>query len=349
MFFNTAAPAGSNLYACTAANTWSLEGFSSQNCAYNPTSQTLQCQALNGDVFSAVLTSSSGTPNQWIDYISPTGVPHTSQPTAAAVGAVGDPGANGVPYRSGPGAATAATADNLSGPFFCQDSGTSGAYACNLSPAITAYKTGTTYWFKANTANSGAATINLNGIGPKQIVKAGGQALASSDIRAGQWVLVTYDGANMQMQSQTAQSPLSSVFGRTGAVAAQAGDYTTAQVTESGNLYFTNARAQAAFSFPGAVTLNSGAVNCPTCITTTTAADTDLSGTFPHLSVNKIQGRAVAATPQADLQYLGWNNTAGWWEPKTLSGSGPGPEIPSVFGRTGEILAGCIERYHAGP
>lgn len=34
-----------------------------------------------------------------------------------------------------------------------------------------------------------------------------------------------------------------SVFGRTGAVTAQAGDYTTAQVIESGNLYFTNARA----------------------------------------------------------------------------------------------------------
>ncbi len=36
---------------------------------------------------------------------------------------------------------------------------------------------------------------------------------------------------------------VSSVFGRTGAVIAQSGDYTTAQVTESGNLYFTGARA----------------------------------------------------------------------------------------------------------
>lgn len=36
---------------------------------------------------------------------------------------------------------------------------------------------------------------------------------------------------------------VSSVFGRTGAVIAQGGDYNTSQVTESGNLYFTNARA----------------------------------------------------------------------------------------------------------
>jgi hypothetical protein len=36
---------------------------------------------------------------------------------------------------------------------------------------------------------------------------------------------------------------VTSVFGRTGAVVATSGDYNTSQVTESGNLYFTNARA----------------------------------------------------------------------------------------------------------
>ena len=41
---------------------------------------------------------------------------------------------------------------------------------------------------------------------------------------------------------------VSSVFGRTGAVVAVSGDYTTAQVTESGNLYFTNGRARSAIS-----------------------------------------------------------------------------------------------------
>ena len=38
---------------------------------------------------------------------------------------------------------------------------------------------------------------------------------------------------------------VSSVFGRTGAVVATSGDYTTAQVTESGNLYYTEARVNA--------------------------------------------------------------------------------------------------------
>lgn len=41
-------------------------------------------------------------------------------------------------------------------------------------------------------------------------------------------------------------APVSSVFGRIGAVIAQTGDYTTAQITEVTNLFFTNARAIAA-------------------------------------------------------------------------------------------------------
>ena len=81
----------------------------------------------------------------------------------------------------------------MSGPFFCQDAGAGGGYTCNLNPPISNYKTGTSYWFKAGAANTGAATINFNALGPKTIVKQSNQALAANDIHAGQWVIVTYD------------------------------------------------------------------------------------------------------------------------------------------------------------
>lgn len=58
---------------------------------------------------------------------------------------------------------------------------------------------------------------------------------------------LSYNSATSTL-SATGSSPISSVFGRTGAVAAQTGDYTTAQVTESGNLYFTNSRAVSALT-----------------------------------------------------------------------------------------------------
>ncbi|HEY3417164.1 MAG TPA: hypothetical protein VGM23_09800, partial [Armatimonadota bacterium] len=124
--------------------------------------------------------------------------------TAGAVEAVGDPGANGMVYRSGPGAALVATADQMSGAFHCQDtSSTANAYNCDLSPAITGYTTGTIYWFKAGAAGTGAATVNFNGLGAKAIKKRSNVDLAAGDIGAGQWVMLTYDGTNMQMLSQT--------------------------------------------------------------------------------------------------------------------------------------------------
>jgi hypothetical protein len=61
---------------------------------------------------------------------------------------------------------------------------------------------------------------------------------------------------------------VASVFGRTGTVVAVSGDYTTAQVTESGNLYYTDERARAAISLTttgtsGAATYSSGVLNIP--------------------------------------------------------------------------------------
>ena len=93
MFFKTDAPAGANLYGCPAANSWAVEGgLSGQNCWMDSASQTLRCRDANGNVYAVVETSTGAVPNQWVSYIDSNGVPHTSQPTAAAVGATADPG-----------------------------------------------------------------------------------------------------------------------------------------------------------------------------------------------------------------------------------------------------------------
>lgn len=96
--------------------------------------------------------------------------------------------------------------DIMDSPASCADAGATDTYACNLTPAITAYVTGTHYRFKANTVNTGAASINFNAVGAVTIVKLSGgsitAALADGDILAGQWVEMVYDGTNMQMESQ---------------------------------------------------------------------------------------------------------------------------------------------------
>jgi hypothetical protein len=64
---------------------------------------------------------------------------------------------------------------------------------------------------------------------------AAGQVLASTSTGVLSW-------------TTPSSAPVTSVFGRTGAVTAQAGDYTTTQVTEGTNLYYTDARAVAAIT-----------------------------------------------------------------------------------------------------
>lgn len=104
---------------------------------------------------------------------------------------------------------------------FAQDAGANDTYTATLSPAPAAYVTGQHYRFKANTANTGACTINFNGLGAKAIKKAAGGIttdLADNDIRAGQWVDLVYDGTNMQMQSLLGNAPgTGTIGGSTGA------------------------------------------------------------------------------------------------------------------------------------
>lgn len=76
------------------------------------------------------------------------------------------------------------------------DSGSTDDYVIALNPAISAYTIGQPITFKANTANTGAATLNVNGLGAKTIVKRVTEPLADNDILAGMYCLVVYDGTN---------------------------------------------------------------------------------------------------------------------------------------------------------
>ena len=84
---------------------------------------------------------------------------------------------------------------------FAADAEASDTYVITLVPAIAAYATGQRFVFTANTANTGACTLNVNGKGAKAIVKGDSTALVTGDIAAGQVVEVVYDGTNMVMTS----------------------------------------------------------------------------------------------------------------------------------------------------
>jgi hypothetical protein len=138
----------------------------------------------------------------------PTGatyITQTADGTLSAEQALGALATGVLKSTTSTGVVSIATVDDISAPVFAADAGANDTYSATLSPAISSYVTGTHYRFKANTANTGACTINFNGIGAKTIKKVGGGIttdLADNDIRANQWVELVYDGTNMQMVSQ---------------------------------------------------------------------------------------------------------------------------------------------------
>lgn len=80
------------------------------------------------------------------------------------------------------------------------------ALVANSDPVSTAYTLGHVYYFVATADNTGAVTININGLGAKSITKSGSTALAAMDIRAGQSYSIFYDGTRFQLSSGISQA-----------------------------------------------------------------------------------------------------------------------------------------------
>lgn len=112
--------------------------------------------------------------------------------------------------------------------------GAADAITASYTPANATLADGLILGFRATAANATTApSFNADGLGAKTITKKGGQALLAGDIPGAlAECLVRYNAANSRWELlNPAVAPVSSVFGRVGAVAATSGDYSVAQVT----------------------------------------------------------------------------------------------------------------------
>lgn len=81
------------------------------------------------------------------------------------------------------------------------DTGIANAYVLNFVANFTAYQDGIViYWLPANT-NTGASTINVNGLGPVAITNQDGSALATGQIQANQIAQILYRGTGFSLLS----------------------------------------------------------------------------------------------------------------------------------------------------
>jgi hypothetical protein len=93
------------------------------------------------------------------------------------------------------------------------DTGTANAYVLDFTANFTAYQDGIViYWIPANT-NTGASTLNVNGLGPVDILNQNSDPLTPSQIIAGQVITVMYlAGAFLLISSGIAASVSAGTF-----------------------------------------------------------------------------------------------------------------------------------------
>lgn len=84
---------------------------------------------------------------------------------------------------------------------YAADSGVADAYVVTYSPAFTSYSAGMGLIVKIANANTGACTINVDGLGAKSIKTIAGGDPGSGDIPAGVIADLRYDGTNFILMS----------------------------------------------------------------------------------------------------------------------------------------------------
>lgn len=110
------------------------------------------------------------------------------------------------------------------------DTGIANAYVLNFTSNFTSYTDGIViYWIPANT-NTGASTINVNGLGPVAITNQDGSALYLGQLRANQVALIIYRSGGFILIPQGALLPTVNV---------QNGDYTF-QLSDANNVVLAN-------------------------------------------------------------------------------------------------------------
>lgn len=155
--------------------------------------------------------------------------------------------------------------------------GSANTYTITYSPALAAYVDGERYSFRVAADNTGAATLNINGLGATTIKKmssAGKTDLAAGDLKSGQPATVEYDGTHFVLvtplanlityataaqakaasSSSVAMTPSASAAGGEGAWA----DLASASTTDLGAQDVTNLRITGTTTITAFGTIDSG-------------------------------------------------------------------------------------------
>ncbi|KAB2773243.1 DUF2793 domain-containing protein [Brucella anthropi] len=89
---------------------------------------------------------------------------------------------------------------------YAEAAGTANIITATLNPALIAYTAGLRINIKIASTNTGAVTLNINGLGAKEVVDRVGTSLSAGDLTLGEIVSVIYDGTRFRTVSLSQKS-----------------------------------------------------------------------------------------------------------------------------------------------
>lgn len=92
--------------------------------------------------------------------------------------------------------------DYVRQPGYGTTAGSTNTYTLDLTPNLSAYTAGVCVSVKIHAANTGASTINIDGLGAKSILDGKGNAMTSGKLRLNGIYTMRYDGTNFILQGE---------------------------------------------------------------------------------------------------------------------------------------------------
>jgi len=173
MFFNTDAPAGNNVYGCTAVNTWTAQG---PNLTLATDSQAVGSEPT-------------------INFMTGPGLMSVMADTGSQID---------ISWALDTATVQTQTGEQSGTVLLCSStSGSNSAYQCSLTPVLAAYTAGMTlHWKPDVNGGGGPTTLNIDTLGAVPVKLGDGASdPAATDIVAGELYDIWYDGAQFRLMT----------------------------------------------------------------------------------------------------------------------------------------------------
>jgi hypothetical protein len=182
------------------------------------------------------------------------------------------------------------------------------SYVIAVSPNVNSYDDGDTYLVGVDVGNTGAASLNVNGLGSKVIVRYDGSAIETGDISAGQIIQVSYSAAQGKFQLSSSSATANAAAAAASAVAAAA----------SASAAGVSAAAAAASAAAAAASASAAGTSATSASNSAIAAAASAAAAAALVAALDPDTSAAAADPYADADRFPMKQ-GGVWKRGTMS------------------------------